>query len=67
MAVLQVKGGHQTANPGERPLKRRHFLKALATANLALAGSLAACGRRGDLKPPPVEPKTTAPDEDTVE
>ena len=67
MTVQQFEGGHRAADVGLRPLKRRRFLRTFATLNLTLLGGLAACGRRGDLKPPPAEPETSAPEEKEVQ
>lgn len=38
---------------------RRHFLLSTAPAMLLMAGTVVACGKKGDLEPPPRATKTT--------
>lgn len=59
MSVQDVENRQHTADERgrrtDRPLTRRRFALGSASAAVILSGSLAACGKRGDLKPPPVE------------
>lgn len=70
MSARQIRfsnsASDSASSAGLRPSRRQFFL-ALAPQALALASVLTACGKRGDLEPPPLDTeRPTATEKDAV-
>ena len=61
MSARQISFFNRAADTevaAESCLSRRQFILAFGLKTAVLAGAVTACGKRGDLKPPPQESET---------